>query len=128
MNKENVPHTGGEPVLRRKRSVFGGREKEKERDKENKRESTYATVSSGAERERERKSVYGTFDEPLDTQFKNVPGGLSDGNRRARREYLLLLFLFGFRSQPAPFRMRYLPHPRVQYSKDKADIQLRPST
>jgi hypothetical protein len=92
MNKENVPHTGGEPVLRRKRSVFGGREK----DKENKRESTYATVSSGggAERERERKSVYGTFDEPLDTQFKNVPGGLSDGNRRARREYPPALLTF----------------------------------
>jgi len=86
MNKENVPHGNGKPVLRRKRSVFGGREKEKERDKENKRESTYATVSSGAERERERKSVYGTFDEPLDTQFKNVPGGLSEGNRRPRRE------------------------------------------
>jgi hypothetical protein len=96
MNKENVPHTGGEPVLRRKRSVFGGREKEKdkEKDKENKRESTYATVSSGAERERERKSVYGTFDEPLDTQFKNVPGGLSDGNRRARREYSSYLLHF----------------------------------
>ena len=82
MNKENVPTTGGEPVLRRKRSVFGGREQEK--DKENKRESAYATVSSGAERE--RKSVYGTFNEPLDTQFKNVPGGLIDGNRRPRRE------------------------------------------
>jgi len=86
MNKENVPTTGGEPVLRRKRSVFGGR------DKENRRESTYATVSSGAEKE--RKSVYGTFHEPLDTQFRNVPGGLSDGNRRPRRESLLPPLLF----------------------------------
>jgi hypothetical protein len=84
-DKENGP---AEPVLRRKRSVFGGRDKE--RDKENRRESTYATVSSGGGAE--RKSVYGTFNEPLDTQFKNVPGGLSDGNRRPRREstfYLL---------------------------------------
>lgn len=81
-DKENQPTVGVEPVLRRKRSVFGGREKE--RDKENRRESTYATVSGGGGGE--RKSVYGTFNQPLDSQFKNVPGGLNDGNRRPRRE------------------------------------------
>jgi hypothetical protein len=81
---QNQP-TQGEPVLRRKRSVFGGRDKEKEKDKENRRESTYATV--GGSGEKERKSVYGTFNQPLDTQFaQNTPGGLSDGNRRPRRE------------------------------------------
>jgi len=85
-DKENQPMNpvGQEPVLRRKRSVFGGREKE--RDKENRRDSAYATVASGGG-ERERTSVYGTFAQPLDVKFgENRPGGLSDANRRPRRE------------------------------------------
>lgn len=96
-NKENQPLPGAEPVLRRKRSVFGTnkeKDKDKDKDKEN-RNSTYGNGHSTLpipSNLADRKPVYAsTFATPLDTKFgQNVPGGMDNGNRKPRRTCFFL--------------------------------------
>jgi hypothetical protein len=89
-DKENQPVLGAEPVLRRKRSVFGTnkeKDKDKDKDKEN-RNSTYGHSTLPVPVHLvDRKPVYAsTFATPLDTKFgQNVPGGMDNGNRKPRR-------------------------------------------
>jgi hypothetical protein len=88
---------GVEPVLRRKRSVFGGKDKEKEVKPPMplERKSTYAT---------------GAFAAPLDVKFgQNMPGPMEGGNRRPRREYPFLSPLFGCCHLSLPDILSLLP-------------------
>lgn len=112
-DKENQNQgQGGEPALRRKRSVFGTGSA----NKENRLSSHGPPLPSiGGEeygkdrdRDRDRKSVYapGAFATPLDTKFgQNVPGGMKDANRKGtRRESLPILTVVQYGTDDKPHR------------------------